>query len=119
DGVFFVDLSAVRDTESVLAAIAGTLGLNAPIGQPLLVELTRQLHEQRALLVLDNFEQVTAAATTVVQLLQGCPGLQLLVTSREPLHVRDEHLLSVPPLSLPPAAARRPSAEQLARFEAV
>jgi predicted ATPase/class 3 adenylate cyclase len=119
DGVFFVDLSAVRDTESVLTAIASAVGLNETTGESLLAELTRQLHEQRALLVLDNFEQVTAAATTVVQLLQRCPGLQVLVTSREALHVRDEHVLWVPPLSLPPADARRPSAEQLAQFEAV
>jgi predicted ATPase/class 3 adenylate cyclase len=119
DGVFFVDLSAVRDTESVLTAIASAVGLNETIGESLLAELTRHLHEQRALLVLDNFEQVTAAATTVVQLLQGCPGVRLLVTSREALHVRDEHVLWVPPLSLPPADARRPSAEQLAQFEAV
>src|SRR5215218_1210700 len=119
DGVFFVDLSAVRDTESVLTAIASAVGLNETTGESLLAELTRQLHEHRALLVLDNFEQVTAAATTVLQLLQGCPGLQLLVTSREALRVRDEHVLSVPPLSLPPADARRPSADQLAQFEAV
>jgi predicted ATPase len=119
DGVFFVDLSVVRDTESVLTAIATAVGLKETIGESLLADLTRHLHEQRALLVLDNFEQVAAAATTVVQLLQGCPGLRLLVTSREALHVRDEHLLSVPPLSLPPAHAGRRSAEQLAQFEAV
>jgi predicted ATPase/class 3 adenylate cyclase len=119
DGVFFIDLSTVRDTESVLTAIASAVGLNETTGESLLAELTRELHEQRALLVLDNFEQVTAAATTMVQLLQGCPGLRLLVTSREALHVRDEHVLWVPPLSLPPADARRPSAGQLAQFEAV
>jgi predicted ATPase/class 3 adenylate cyclase len=119
DGVFFVDLSAVRDTESVLTAIASAVGLNETTGESLLAELTRQLHEHRALLVLDNFEQVAAAATTVVQLLHRCPGLQLLVTSREALHVRDEHVLSVPPLSLPPADARRLSADQLTQFEAV
>jgi len=119
DGAFFVDLSAVRDTESVLAAIASAIDLKESGGQSLLAELTTHLHEQRALLVLDNFEQVTAAATTVVQLLQSCPGLHLLLTSREPLHVRDEHILSVPPLALPPAAATRLSPEQLAQFEAI
>ena len=69
--------------------------------------------------MLDNFEHVTAAATTVVQLLGDCPGLQLLVTSREALHVSGEHLLPVPPLSLPPDAPSQLSADQLARFEAI
>jgi predicted ATPase len=119
DGVFFVDLSAVSDTESVLTAIARAIGLSETSDEPMLVELTRQLREQRALLVLDNFEQVTAAATTALQLLGECPGLKLLVTSREALHVRGEHLLPVPPLSLPPDAPRQLSAEQLARFEAI
>jgi len=119
DGVFFVDLSAVRDTEAVLTAIARAVGLRESTGQSLLAELTRHLHEQRALVVLDNFEQVTPAATTVVELLQSAPGLHLLVTSREPLHVRDEHLLAVPPLALPPASAKGLSPEQLMEFEAV
>ena len=118
DGAVFVDLSTTDDTESVLRAIAQAIGLAETGGQPLLIELTRQLHEQRTLLILDNFEQVTAAADAVAQLLQGCPGLQLLVTSREPLHLRDEHLISVPPLSLPPPRTAR-SAEALERFEAV
>jgi predicted ATPase/class 3 adenylate cyclase len=119
DGVFFVDLSAVRDTESVLTAIARAIGLSETSDEPMLAELTRQLRDRRAMLVLDNFEQVSAAATTVMQLLRDCPALQLLVTSREPLHVGGEHLLPVPPLSLPGAAPRELSAEQLRRFEAV
>jgi len=119
DGVFFVDLSPVGDAESVLTAIARAIGLSETSDQPMITELTRQLREQRALLVLDNFEHVTAAATTVVQLLGDCPGLQLLVTSREALHVSGEHLLPVPPLSLPPDAPSQLSADQLARFEAI
>jgi predicted ATPase/class 3 adenylate cyclase len=119
DGMFFVDLSAVRDTEAVLTAIARAVGLRVSSGQALLPELIRHMHEQRALVVLDNFEQVTPAATTVVELLHSCPGLHLLVTSREPLHVRDEHLLAVPPLALPPATTRELSPEQLVEFEAV
>jgi predicted ATPase/class 3 adenylate cyclase len=119
DGVFFVDLSAARDTESVLGTIGRAIGVAETGDQPMLTELTRQLHEQRTLLILDNFEQVTAAATTMMQLLQHCPELRLLVTSREALHVRGERLLHVPPLALPPPATRPPSAEQLMRFEAV
>jgi predicted ATPase/class 3 adenylate cyclase len=118
-GVFFIDLSPIRDTQAVLASIARTIGLTETGDQSLLVELERQLHQQRVLLVLDNFEQVMAAAPTAVELLSGCPRLKLLVTSREALHVRGEHLYAVPPLSLPLAGRERPTAADLAGYEAV
>jgi predicted ATPase/class 3 adenylate cyclase len=119
DGVLFVDLSAIRDSGSVLAAIAHTIGLTEMRDESLLVELTGRLREERVLLLLDNFEQVTAAAPAAAQLLNDCPRLKLLVTSREALHVRGEHLFAVPPLSLPSAVRGRASAEQLLRYEAV
>src|SRR5207247_5410698 len=109
---------AALDSASMLAAIARRLGLHET-REPLLDELARELREQRLLLILDNFEQVTASAPTAAQLLLGCPRLKLLVTSREALHVRGEHLFAVPPLSLPSGVRRRASAEQLARYEAI
>jgi predicted ATPase/class 3 adenylate cyclase len=118
-GVFFIDLSAIRDTQAVLASIARTVGLTETADRPLLAELERQLHHQRVLLVLDNFEQVMSAAPTAVELLSGCPGLKLLVTSREALHVRGEQLYAVPPLSLPQAGGEPPTAAELAGYEAV
>src|SRR5919204_5519189 len=119
NGVVFVDLSAIRDSESVLAAIARSIGLTDTPDEPLLGALTRHLREQRVLLVLDNFEQVSAAAPTMAQLVQECPRLKLLVTSREALHVRGEHLFPVPPLSLPSGARGPASVEQLAACEAI
>jgi predicted ATPase/class 3 adenylate cyclase len=119
DGVFFVELSAVREAEAVPAVTARAIGLSETSDQSLLEDLKQQLHHHRELLVFDNFEQVTAAAPTVVELLQACPGLKLLVTSREALHVRGEHLFSVPPLSLPRAVPGHRSAAELAGCEAV
>ncbi|HWI00685.1 MAG TPA: AAA family ATPase, partial [Propionibacteriaceae bacterium] len=119
NGVFFIDLSATRDTQAVLASIARTIGLTETADQSLLNDLERQLHDHRALLVLDNFEQVMAAAPTVVELLSACPRLKLLVTSREALHVGGEHLYAVPPLSLPQVGRDRPTAAELAKYEAV
>jgi predicted ATPase/class 3 adenylate cyclase len=119
EGVFFVDLSAVRDTLSALAVIARTIGVSETSDQSLLEDLKTRLRRQRMLLLLDNFEQLTASAPVAVDLLSECPGLKLLVTSREALHVRGEHLYSVPPLSLPKAAAGARSAAELAGYEAV
>ena len=118
-GVFFIDLSPMRDTQAVLASMARTIGLTETGDQSLLAELQRQLRHQRVLLILDNFEQVMAAAPAAVELLSGCPGLKLLVTSREALHVRGEYLYAVPPLSLPLAGRERLGAAELAGYEAV
>jgi predicted ATPase len=119
DGVFFVDLSAVRDSESVLSAIADAVGFSDKGDESLFDELKGRLREQHVLLLLDNFEQVSAAAPTAAQLFHDCPRLKLLVTSREALHVGGEHLFAVPPLSLPSAVPRHASAEQLGQYEAI
>ena len=78
-----------------------------------------QLQPKAMLLLLDNFEQVTAAAPKMGELLQGCPQLKLLVTSREALHLRGEHIHPVPPLALPGADLKQQSLEQLTQCEAV
>ena len=119
DGRFFVDLAPARDANAVLVAIARVVGLGEVTDRPLFDELTERLRERRMLLLLDNFEQVTTAAGVATRLLGDCPELKLLVTSREALHVRAEHLYAVPPMTLPPAGMRRASAEQTGRYEAV
>ena len=119
DGVFFVDLSAARDSESVLGAIASAIGLSDRAPSRCSTSSRSGCATSSVLLILDNFEQVTAAAPTVAQLLQDCSRLKLLVTSREALHVRGEHLFAVPPLSLPSIARGTASAEQLAAYEAI
>ncbi len=101
DGVYIVDLAPIIDLEQVPTVIARTLGLRETSGRPLLDDLKVQLHEKKMLLLLDNFEQVTSAATKVVDLLRDCPKLKLLVTSREALRVRGEYVFPVPPLELP------------------
>lgn len=103
DGVFFVDVSAEREPDGVFAAILRTVGLGGTGDDPALQTLQRGLRERQMLLVLDNVEQVTAAATGLVELLQYAPRLRMLVTSREALRVRGEQLFPVPPLTLPAA----------------
>jgi predicted ATPase len=104
-GTFFVDLSMESDPDSALEAIVRDVGLSGSReGAPIQV-LKAKLAEQKMLLVLDNFEQVTAAAPLVAELLQHCPGLKVVVTSREALHVRGEQVLPITPLTVPDAGA--------------
>jgi predicted ATPase/DNA-binding CsgD family transcriptional regulator/DNA-binding XRE family transcriptional regulator len=100
DGVWFVDLAPLRDPEAMPAALVRALGFESD-AVPLAV-LTRLLHEQHALLVLDNFEQVVGAAPLVAQLLGAAPHLTVLVTSRAPLRLTPEQEYAVSPLELPP-----------------
>ena len=117
DGACFVDLAPVPDAARVEAAVALALGLNvAPDVAGAAVQ--RRLVTRRMLLVLDNFEHVLGAAPWIANLLAGCPGLKVLATSRERLHLRWEHVLRVPPLSLPDLT-RRPVLEELRRSPAV
>ena len=98
----------------VLSAIATALGVRETAHVPLRETLSR-LREQRRLLVLDNCEQVVAAAVDVAALLAACPNLVILATSRMPWHIRAEREF---PLS---AAPRRPAADrcELAHVPAV
>ena len=78
----------LRDPNLVPNSILQTLGTKDDAGLSLFDRLVRNLQNRRVLLVLDNFEQIVPAGTVVVRLLQECPRLKVLVTSREPLGVR-------------------------------
>jgi predicted ATPase/DNA-binding CsgD family transcriptional regulator len=101
DGIYFVPLAPVTEPDLVLPAVAQTLGVKEAPDQPLSESLAGYLRSRQVLLLLDNFEQVIAAATGVAGLLAQCPDLKVLVTSREQLHIYGEHDYPVPPLSLP------------------
>jgi predicted ATPase len=102
DRVTFVPLAQVRDPEEVLEAIARALGVRHTQGAPLSQQLGIARAGRRDLIVLDNFEQVIAAAPDVLSLLTDLPGATFLVTSRVRLRVRGEHVFDVEPLGLPP-----------------
>jgi predicted ATPase/DNA-binding XRE family transcriptional regulator len=104
DGVFLVLLASISDPNLVALAVAQTLGVRETGSTPITVSLTQYLRYKRALLVLDNFEQVVVAAPAVVNILETCPRVKVMVTSREPLHVRGEQVFVVPPLQLPDLA---------------
>ncbi len=104
DGVCFVPLATVSDPRLVLDTIAHALRLHETGGRPPLDTLRENLRERRLLLVLDNFEHLIAAAPLLAALLQDCPGLKALVTSREMLHLRGEKEWVVEPLAVPLSA---------------
>ncbi len=97
DGVCIVWLGAVESVELVAPAIATALGI-AENNLPPAARLVAHLRRREMLLVLDNFEQVMAAAQLVAELLAACPGLRFLITSRERLRLRAEQSIPIRPL---------------------
>src|SRR6266576_2702091 len=117
-GVFFVSLAPINDPDLLIPAVAQTLGVREQSAVPLLETLGRHLREGRTLLLLDNFEQISAAAPLVAALLASAPELQVLATSRTPLHLSGERIYDVPPLALPDLA-RLPGVDVLTQYEAI
>jgi len=105
DGVDFVALAALTDPDLVVGTIAASLGVREAGERDPLAVLTQALRAERRLLVLDNVEQVVAAAPAIAGLLLACPGLTVLATSRVPLGITGEHEYPVPPLPIPVAGA--------------
>ena len=95
NGVFWVALASLRDASLVSATIGQTIG--AKVG------LVDHIGEREMLLVIDNLEQVVAAAPELAALVEASPNLRVLVTSRERLRVRGETEYPVPPLADPEA----------------
>ena len=108
-GVFFVALAAVGDAGVMWKVIAD--GLDVVDDGPAEGAVTAYLAGRRALLVLDNLEQLHGAAGVVGGLLVAAPDLVVLATSRRPLHLPGEQELPVPPLEVPRGAG---SVEQVA-----
>jgi predicted ATPase/Tfp pilus assembly protein PilF len=94
-GVFWIGLATLRDPALVTETVAQTLG--AKDG------LVEHVGERELLVLLDNFEQVVEAAPELSKLLEACPNLRLLVTSREVLRIQGEVEYPVPPLAEPEA----------------
>jgi len=101
DGVCFVSLAPISDPDLVLPALAQTFDLKETPDWLPLEHLKAYLREKQLLLLLDNFEQVIAAAPLLVALLHACPALKMLVTSRARLRVSGEFEFPVLPLALP------------------
>jgi len=112
DGVVFVALAPLANSGLVVPTVARSLGVREAEGQTSREALHAHLKDKRLLLVLDNFEHLLEAAPEVPALIESCPNLTVLLTSRAPLRVRGEQEYSVPPLELP-ASTRDPGVEEV------
>jgi predicted ATPase len=112
DGVWWVGLAPVRDPALVVPTIASTVGVQG--------DVAAELGRKELLLLLDNFEHVVDAAAGIAEIQRSCPGVAVLVTSREPLHVAGEREVPLAPLAESPAVELfRQRAEAVApEFEA-
>jgi predicted ATPase len=100
DGVVFVDLVPIREPAQVAAALARVMSVTEQGPSSLEERLADALRGMRRLLVLDNFEHVLPAWSFVLELLEACPHITVLLTSRVALRVRAEREYPVPPLAL-------------------
>jgi predicted ATPase/class 3 adenylate cyclase len=104
DGVWMVALAALPDGVLMVSELARILEVDRSEGQTLEQSLADALADRELLLVLDNFEHLPAAAGVVADLLAAAPGVDVLATSREPLRIRGEQRLDVPPMTVAVAA---------------
>lgn len=119
DGVVTIDLATITSPDLVLPAIARAFGITDSGGDSVLERLLRVIGDQRILILVDNFEQVASAGTTISQLLSVCPNVTFLVTSRMPLHIVGEHEYAVGFLETVPVDPRDRDGRDLADYSAV
>ncbi len=118
DGAFWVPLAPISDPDLVPSTIAHSLGVHVDGKEDPLERVLEHVRGKKMLLVLDNFEQILPAATSVSSLLASGSYLKVITSSRAPLRIAGEQEFAVPPLELPDPE-RLPSLEALAQSDAV
>ena len=118
DGVAFIALADVAEPADFLPALAAALDVKEAEGRTLGQGIVALIGEKTALLLLDNLEQVVAAASDVAALVDSCPGLRIVTTSRTPLRIAAEREYALAPLELPPPSDPA-STESLGSYPAI
>ena len=113
DGAAYVPLAAVEGVDFLASSIAARLGLDISGASDPRLQLVDALRPKGMLLVLDNFEHLSAGAGLLVQILQAAPGVKILATSRQPLNLHAEWRYELGGLPYPPAGAGPGSSEGL------
>ena len=117
DGIWFIALDSLYDPALVPQTVASVFNLQEQVDRSLIEKLTEFLREKKALLIWDNCEHLLEACIRLVtRLLQTCPNVKILVTSRETLNLPGEAIYFMPPLSMPEREVR---IEKLAEYESI
>lgn len=103
DGLYFIDLAPLRETSEILQALGDALDLSLQGGDDPATrqQLFNYLHQKRMLFLFDNFEHLLDGATLVAEILQTAPGIKILVTTRERLHLSLEQVYPIDGLEFP------------------
>jgi len=101
DGVFLVTLASLRQADLVPGTIAAALDIKQSDNRPVIDSVIDALRNKEMLLLIDNLEQVQSAVTHINALVSKCPGVKIMVTSREALRVNGARTIRVPPFALP------------------
>lgn len=101
DGVQCISLASLDHADLVLSTLLQEAGIREEAGHAPLTTLCAFLRTKQRLLFLDNFEHLMDGSSLLLELLEHCPELKILITSREILRVRGEYVFQVSPLSLP------------------
>lgn len=118
DEIASIDLSPLSDPELVVPTVANALGIVERGERALLDNLTDTVGARRLVLLLDNFEKVLRASSALATMLAACPGLRLVVTSRERLALRGEREFALAPLAAP-ALSQEHDVDVIAGYPAV
>ena len=113
DGVTFIPLESVEDPDLVPSEIAEALNFPMSGGQDLQLEIVNFLREKEMLLIIDNLEHLIDGVKYISKGMERMPKITILVTTRERLRLRGEHLYDVNNMIIPP---RQISAEELAEY---
>lgn len=104
NGAYFIPLDSLTSPDFIPTSLVKALGLELRGQEDALTQVIRFIESRRLLLVLDNYEHLLQGATIASELLESCPGLTLVVTSREHLNLEEEWLLPLDGLSYPLAS---------------
>lgn len=118
DGVAFISLAHVVEPTEFVGALGAALDVKEAEDRTLAKGLAALLEGSTALLLLDNFEQIVAAAPDVAALVTNCPGLHVVVSSRAPLRLGSEQEYQLEPLDVPPASSAN-TVEAISAYPAV
>ncbi len=113
DGVAFIPLADVLEADALVPALAAALDVKEAEERTLGDGVISLIGDKKALLLLDNLEQIVAAAPEVARLVAACPGLRIVVTSRTLLRISAEREFPLAPLALPTSSDPGPSASLL------